>query len=843
MIRKYCFLIILLLSSTLKGQSVDEIYDAQVLSDGGQYLLSIGVLEAFISANPNRFYDLSLAYFLESYDYLQLGDLEAAIAANQSSIDLRDQLRSEDLAENYQRMGVIYTEMEDLPKAMDYLMDAAELPTDDPMLSSEINISIAKVFLQLKDYQKALDYYQSALDIMSIELDENHIHIAKTDFEIGMIYRELDDRASAQKWFSKSLKIALGTFHNFQLAGKAYGALGATEANDEKAIWYFRQAMDVYRRSIGEFHPAVAKVYLEWGRRDVANGDWKTAKRHLNRCIEILGHPECFLKVGEGILVKAWSLLARVDLLEEEENETSLLEALSKCEAARGYFYESYDLLRTPREKLDFVTRTSDMCNWGTYAAARLYQLTGEDSYLHEAFRFAELTRMKIRQAMIPKTIEEDPLVNRDRQYVRRILESIAILSVNHKKVSVQKQLRQLQEEYRQFQMNAAVNHTAFFSKHYQKGTIEVPDVQRQLAADEALLIYHCGESHIVGIALTKDEESLFISPVGNLAQKAPDFLMAIKENKTKQIGKIGSDLFQTLVAPFSGILSKKKSLLIIPGKYLSGIPFEVFIQQKPRRYTARKYDYLIRDFAVSYTTSATVFFDKKNAQHAEKDLLLAGADFKADEQAYIDFRTAWLFDTTLRINPELVAISSDGERINANPVALLPVFEIADMATSKKSEVSLLLDELATETNLKKIAGNFQNIYLSTYTFTTLSPALSGVVFTTDYSKEDGVLFSSEIRRLGLQADLLTIGYYVGSPADGLNPFYLANDFITGGAKEVVVPLWKCQWELDPFLDLYYDRLLKGEQPINSIQRAKKKLLKNKAYSPRDWGGYLLVR
>ena len=848
-------LLLLLMTCALSGQSFDELLDAQLLSDQGSYLASNEILDNFIKANPNRLYDRSSAWFLMSNNFLMLGEFAQANAANEASITLRDRLRSEDLAENYQRKGVIYFFQGNLSQAMNYLLEASELPTDDPMLSADINTAIAEVYRQLKDYRTALLYYKSALAVLSIELDENHINIAKIDFEIGNIYSILGEQQLAKKSFKKSLKVALGSHRDLHLAGRAYMELGRIESDAEKAIANFNHALDVYARGIGRVHPDVAMVYLELGKLYLTENNWAEAKKNLQECIDLLTSVKSFINTRKATLEVAWALLAKVDLKEKKEDESALLSALSKCEAARGYFLEHYDLASTDNVRLELLEQSQILFDLGVYSAGRLYELTKEDAYLDLAFEFMELPKMKNffigKNDGVAHTAKYQHLVEKNNYYLTQIHQGEAMLLAQNKKASVVTNLNQIKEEYRQFQMRIALKNKGVFNALYQKSTVDVVDMQRQLSPEEVLLNYHCGTDFVAGIVLTKSQKELFVKRISSEAgahspaQKVIQFHEAILHNEPKTIGKIGYELYQLLVDPIRTVLNKKAHLLIIPDKYITGLPFEALPQKKPKRYLNHKYDYLVKDFTFAYTSSATGYAARSDSPpiEVEDDLLLIAPGFEQEAFSYVDARNSWLFDTTLQINPDFKKISETGESFSPLRNAILTAEEIVGKYTSKKRKVLSQYGGSAIEHNFKKETPLHRHIFLSSYTFTTHSPLLSGLVLSTDYSEDDGIVFSKEIRQLKLGGGLVTIGYFAGSPAFRLHPFYLANDLIDGGAHEVLIPLYSQYSKLDPTLNLFYERLLKGDQPASALQYVKKKLLKNKKINPGVWSAYLLIR
>lgn len=157
------------------GQAEHPIEIAEKYFLEKNYESSLEILEKFVQDFPDRKYDLAYVYFLMSDDYLYLKEFDAAIWANQKSLDLRHELNSnEEIIENYVRFGEIAVLENKYDEALEYLMDAANLPFVDPEIYAKTNYNIAQLLHAQGKHQEANDYYQITSQILSIEFGEDY---------------------------------------------------------------------------------------------------------------------------------------------------------------------------------------------------------------------------------------------------------------------------------------------------------------------------------------------------------------------------------------------------------------------------------------------------------------------------------------------------------------------------------------------------------------------------------------------------------------------------------------------------------------------------------------------
>lgn len=174
--RYFPILLFLLGTSILFGQSASLMRIAEQLSTEGQYVASNDSLDLLIKRYGDRKYDVGEAYYLRSYNHLQLGNIEAAKADNEASMMIREVLIPEELGKNLKRSGRIAIAEEEYEVAIKLLEEAESYPyMDEPEIPAQIEVLLGEVNAKQSNWEKARTHYSSALDILEIINDEPNL--------------------------------------------------------------------------------------------------------------------------------------------------------------------------------------------------------------------------------------------------------------------------------------------------------------------------------------------------------------------------------------------------------------------------------------------------------------------------------------------------------------------------------------------------------------------------------------------------------------------------------------------------------------------------------------------
>jgi CHAT domain-containing protein len=287
------------------------------------------------------------------------------------------------------------------------------------------------------------------------------------------------------------------------------------------------------------------------------------------------------------------------------------------------------------------------------------------------------------------------------------------------------------------------------------------------------------------------------------------------------------------LIRPFENRI-KGKRLIIIPDGELGYLSFDMLLAerpaQKPESY--HNLNWLINDYPLSYSSSATIFFEQLNlrSKKVRKNLLA----FAPSYDFLRNRRNAGPSDSILmRLSPMV----GTKEEVSA----------IAGLFSAK-----IRFDSKATETYFKDHAGEYNILHLAMHTIVDdQNPLYSKLIFTPDPtdSTNDGFLNTYELFNLSLPGQLAVLSACntgSGKLERGEGILSLARGFFYAGIPNVVMTLWEIEDHSSAdLMAIFYENLKKGEPSDIALQKAKITYLKNanKLLShPYFWAGYVNI-
>ncbi len=292
-------------------------------------------------------------------------------------------------------------------------------------------------------------------------------------------------------------------------------------------------------------------------------------------------------------------------------------------------------------------------------------------------------------------------------------------------------------------------------------------------------------------------------------------------------------ELYKVLIQPCEEMI-RGKSLIIIPDGALSYLPFEALltspvVNEEP---DYRNLPYLIRDYDIGYSYSATLHFEDQRRTSKPTGNLLAFAPEYSD-----------LLSQNI---PDLSYLDVYRDK-------LIPIPGVRDEVKmiSRLIKSDLYMDKEATEYNFKKLAGNYDILHLAMHTIVdNENPMYSKLAFTQNVdSFEDGFLNTYEIYNMKYNARLAVLsscktGY--GKIQKGEGVMSLARGFMYAGCPSIVMTLWEVSDKSGArLMKDFYKSLKKGKTKTSSLRDAKLEFLRKadqlKAH-PFFWSTYVAI-
>jgi CHAT domain-containing protein len=385
---------------------------------------------------------------------------------------------------------------------------------------------------------------------------------------------------------------------------------------------------------------------------------------------------------------------------------------------------------------------------------------------------------------------------------------------------------------------------------------IKFDDIQKSLRDDQAILYYVNYPNNIYYGVITKDKSEFKYKY--SVDEKILPLIKSIRNSISYKNGALTKfdfnssyDLYGELIEPFHDYISDKKDLIIVPHGSLLSIPFEILVDQIPKNKSLQNENWLIKKYNITY-------FPSISSYHAMKKL--KKIEFKNHFAGFGDPKLS-------KTNKKIVS----NNKIDLNKIflrgGLANVDEIRQFAELPKTAnelklVSGFFDKkdifLRENFNEKKIKSiNLKNYtVLSFATHGIVANEISGAIEpglitsppTEGTLEDDGVLNTSEIKNLDLNAELVilsacnTAAGDGSSSAEGLSG--LTSAFFYAGARSLLVSHWYVEDESTVnLMTQTFSNLGENSDFSEALRNSKLSMIENQETShPIFWAPFVLV-
>lgn len=490
----------------------------------------------------------------------------------------------------------------------------------------------------------------------------------------------------------------------------------------------------------------------------------------------------------------------------------------------------------------------------------KLYNQTKNQEYINRAFEFSERSRSSNLLASIKDVKAKefggipDSLLKRESYFKNNITNYTSMLiQENHaEKPDSQKvnlyssKIFRYTEDYNKLINSFEKLYPSYYALKYENKIVGVNEIQANLSTRQALIEFfvnepEVGTSHgeLYRFLITKDSVNLSMEQIdssfGNNIQIVFDFLtnpnyLFTKKKDFIRYATSGYGLYAKLLEPLKSRINGK-DLTIIPQDKLSYIPFDALLTELPdtSKMNFRDLKYLIRDFAINYSYSATLLYDYAYKNKRSKKSLLVFSPLYDPNTSYTDPETM--------ITRHLAPLPGANEEVRS-----ISRFINADTFTN----------QFAQEQTFKDKAANYDVLHLAMHTIINDSlPMFSKLVFTKPESgfSEDGYLNTYEIYNMKLNARLAVLSACetgTGKLQKGEGVMSMARGFIFAGCPSIVMTLWQVEDKSGvKIMEDFYSFLSKGKRKDVALRMAKLKHLSTSdplTSHPHYWLGYVNI-
>ncbi|HZL11950.1 MAG TPA: CHAT domain-containing tetratricopeptide repeat protein [Prolixibacteraceae bacterium] len=492
--------------------------------------------------------------------------------------------------------------------------------------------------------------------------------------------------------------------------------------------------------------------------------------------------------------------------------------------------------------------------------AYKLYNQTRKAEYIEKAFEFSERSKSSNLLASIkdvkakefggiPDSLlkQENYLKSNVANYTSMLFEENHSEKPDSQKVNLfSAKIFKFNDEYNRLIDSFEKLYPRYYAFKYENKVVGIQEIQSKISARQALVEFFVKEpeagasnGELYRFVITRDsatftKENIDYSYVENI-QSVHDFLtnpnfLYTKKKDFIDYSVAAYGLYEKLLKPVYKKINGK-NLTIIPHDKLSYIPFDALLSQLPDTSVMnfRNLNYLVRDYAINYSYSATLLYDYfSQKKTSTKSLMVFSPEYVANE-------------------PRTDTESSNQYFFNPLPGAK---DEVKGISRYVKSDS--FVDMLAQENTFKEKASEYDILHLAMHTIINDSlPMFSKLVFSKpgQNSTDDGYLNTYEIYNLKLNARLAVLSACetgTGKLQKGEGVMSMARGFIYAGCPSIVMTLWQVEDKSGvKIMDDFYYYLSKGKRKDVALRMAKLKHLNNSdplTAHPHFWLGYVSI-
>ncbi len=348
----------------------------------------------------------------------------------------------------------------------------------------------------------------------------------------------------------------------------------------------------------------------------------------------------------------------------------------------------------------------------------------------------------------------------------------------------------------------------------------------------------------------------------------APDIVL--------KYNKLASELYNILFPSSIRELVNNsiENLIIIPDNKLATIPFEALHTQKyVPKWTGWKNEiyfsempFLVKKFNISYKYSANLFYKTFNESEKQNsietlqlnDWLALAPVFDDENISGTAMRTRKLLERYTKTGSDSLktrAFTRDGGYITELPGSFEETKTIFKLFENQNKTALLKTHLQANEEFIKsKDVSKYKYLHFATHGIVNEEePELSGLLLAQDTtSKEDNILYTSEIYNLKLNTDLTVLSACetgLGKITEGEGVIGLTRALLYAGSKNIIVSLWQVsdastnKLMVDFYTNFLNEKSKKSQEYSKHLRKAKLKLIKQGKYAhPFFWSPFILI-
>lgn len=753
-----------------------------------------------------------------------------------------------ELAIIYYYLGGIYNNMQEAEKGLAAFQEAIRI--DDihsgPQMSprkANFYMSLGAAYKGINDFDRSLEANQKAVDFFE-SLPNQHPFMDQLYANIGMTYFDKRDLENAQSYLDKSMKLALEKFpetHPSMVTRfTAYAKLYEEKKAYQKSLEYWEKAAQVEAvRSgpkssrIAHFKSKQGAVYfnylknpqkaLAFYEQAIAAMDLESWTQGNQYPLNQLSREQPTVMLG---ICHGYSLCLQAE--SEKQDHKKAFELILAAEKLVDSTRSEY---LTESSKLELASNSRKLYELGIELAFELYQKSGDQMYLNNAFRLSEkskalllLLSLKHVQALQSSEIPESVL-EKEQELERKIMSTKSLKSRYTRDQlaetdSISKILFALNASRDSLIAELELNYPQYFRIKYDPHIPQLSEIQNQLLQEkEAALVYFLDDAFVYRFDIRKDKVDFTRKELNeDFSSRIRDFrqlIYAPLSSKTdddfvEMQGKFVTEAHRLyeLLLPVKEDFSGIETLKIIPDGVLSMLSMDLLLSKMPTDIgKIRSYPWAIRDYEFSYLYSMGLWMYLEETR-----------PIKRPEPRLLAFQPSYP-------NTEMEEGLFAERRAGFGPLKFSEA-EVKGISDFYAGEI--LSGSQANEANFYEMAHEYPIIHISSHAMVPEKKQRDAFIALShsENGEYDDSLMIEELYTQRLKAEMVVLSACetaLGELAEGEGVLSLGRAFTYAGARSLIMSLWEVNDESTAeIMTSFYKHLAEGDQKSTALRKAK---------------------
>lgn len=664
-------------------------------------------------------------------------------------------------------------------------------------------MALGDLYGGIGNYRKAREFLQKSFEITT----RTGYRLAQIDLEsyLAQVHINLDEYDEAIKFYDPSSNHKSDDSALFNISGVAYSY--QLKGDHAQAISLYERAFQAYKKANMTDVRFEANIFLRKAECFIALGDWQRASEFMAQVDAALQKAD----THSGGEIEA--AIVRATIARQENRHEQALKYLE-------------DALETEAQ-IFAAASTNSLIPPHRRVYENLYNFLFEYSTLDDrisrkadelAFRFLENMRYRsLRNFLIrvkEKRTDAPPAKEKESDLTKQIDALLQRLKRSNDPLA-REQLEKLYEEFENVTIKTQLEQPQYLAIQAAKPA-PLSEIRERLSPETALVEFLFVGEKVFAFVITQKDLRVGALPIAksNLAAKTKLLRSLIFRNEADENWlPVSEGLRSNLIDPIerSGAFDGITRIGFVPFGFLHDLPFAALTRRENE-----SVKFLIEDYVLFQTPSAT-FYAHKTEPSAVAGVTLAfgRSDFSEEN---------------------------------------LPALEFAEEETRAVAETTrgtALTNKLATETELKRLSGNYDYLHFSTHAVAESEMPLLSRLLLSQSDTDDGNLTVREIFELGLKTKLVTLSACETgqSFSAGGNDFVeqdrigLIEAFLHAGSKSVLASQFPVSDKpTAEFMKSFYQNLQSHDKAESLAFAQRAMLLDDKLKHPRYWSPFILV-